>query len=194
RIRTDSRGQVDHFELASAAAEVITIFTPFSGRARFWGRMRDWFLNQQWPHAQCRLIFMDTSGDREFAGTLRRFLADCPYPDTHYLAQKVGEPGLADQPRRHYADGVRLACARIYNRMARESTTAYTLVVEDDIVPPLDAIEQLLREMDPNTATVTGAYRSRYTGDYVVWNDQGMHIPRGIGVEEVGGSGFGCVL
>jgi hypothetical protein len=67
-------------------------------------------------------------------------------------------------------------------------------VVEDDIVPPLDAIEQLLREMDPNTATVTGAYRSRYTGDYVVWNDQGMHIPRGIGVEEVGGSGFGCVL
>ena len=137
---------------------------------------------------------MDTSGDAEFGRDVRQFLADSPYPDMRYAAQIVGEPGLADKPRDDHCDAVRLACARIYNRMAREVTTPFVLVLADDIVAPPDVIERLMRAMDQWTGAVGAPYRSRTHGGYVAWNEEGDHLPGGVGVQTIGGCGFGCLL
>jgi glycosyltransferase involved in cell wall biosynthesis len=183
-----------HFECACLGQEEITIFTPLSGRTHLWPSYRDWLLSQTWPRQKSRLVLMDTSNDPEFGRTVRRFLAESPFSDTRYIARKVAEPGLADQPRRSYASAVRLACAKIYNEMARLVETPFVLVVEDDIVPPPGVVERLLRAFDPWTAAVGAPYRSRFHPDYVAWNHQIRHLPEGDGVRVIGGCGFGCLM
>ena len=84
--------------------------------------------------------------------------------------------------------------ARIYNQMAREVTTPYVLVVEDDILPPLGVIDRLLHALDRNTAVVRAPFRRDDLGHYVAWDETGEHLPRGEGVTTIGGCGFGCVL
>jgi len=84
---------------------------------------------------------------------------------------------------------------RIYNRMAHEATTEYVWIVEDDVIPPLDAAERLMRGFDEGVASVSGAYRSRFHSGYVAWDSQGKPIENaGVGVTSVGGNGFGCVI
>ena len=183
-----------YYEAAALENAEVTIFTPLAGRARLWERYRDWLLAQHWPKSQCHVFLMDTSGDPEFGRTARRFLAEAPYADTRYVARVVAEAGLADRPRRTCADEVRLACARIYNQLAREAATPFILIVEDDIIPPLDVIGQLLRGMDHATSSVTAPYRSRIDGSHVVWGDRGEDVPLGSGYQRIGGSGLGCLL
>jgi glycosyltransferase involved in cell wall biosynthesis len=172
----------------------VTIFTALSGRSSLWPAYRDWLVNQTWPRAQTRLFLMDTSCDPAFGACVRSFLADSTYADVRYAARAVAEPGLADRPRGPNSAAVRRACARIYNQMAREVTTPYVLVVEDDILPPLGVIDRLLHALDRNTAVVGAPFRARDLGHYVAWDDTGEHLPRGEGVTTIGGCGFGCVL
>ena len=191
-----SRGdepRLGYFERASLASATVTIFTPLSGRVRLWESYAAW-LQETWPRDQCCLILMDTSGDLAFGREVRQFLASCDYPDFRYIAEIVAEPGLADQPRRERIDAVRLVCARIYSRMAREVTTPFVLVVEDDILPPLGVIDQLLKSFDPGTAAVSAPYRSRLHNSYVVWDERDENRRGGDGVEAVNGTGFGCIL
>jgi hypothetical protein len=54
---------------------------------------------------------------------------------------------------------IQAAMPRIYNRMAGEATTENVLIVEDDVIPPLDAAERLMRGFDESVARVSGAYR-----------------------------------
>jgi hypothetical protein len=84
---------------------------------------------------------------------------------------------------------------RIYNEIRRRVTTNYVLIVEDDVLPPVDAIDRLMRSIDDHTVSVCGAYRSRYQSGYVAWDTQTRVLtePRD-GVQVIGGSGFGCVL
>jgi hypothetical protein len=189
----DERGP-SHFERASLAASSVSIFTALSGRTRLWDGFAAWLQAQTWPRAQCRLILMDTSGAEQFGRQVRQFLASCDYPDIRYIAQSVAQAGLADLPRIEHLSPVRLACARIYNRMAREVATPFLLVVEDDIVPPAGVIDRLMRGIDSGTAAVVAPYRSRLHGGYVVWNDRSENLGGGTGLEHVGGAGFGCIL
>jgi hypothetical protein len=183
-----------YYDLASLATAEVTIVTPLSGRRHAWDSYREWLLAQSWPLDQCRLMLLDTSADPEFGGMVRRFLADCPYHDTRYIARTVAPPGLADMPRRENAQAVRLACATIYNQLAREIRTAFTLVVEDDIVPPRGVVAQLLRGFDPWTAAVGAPYRSRFHPDHVAWDHRARHLRAGEGLQVIGGCGFGCIL
>jgi hypothetical protein len=137
---------------------------------------------------------MDTSCDPAFGASVRSFLADSRYADVRYVDRVVAEPGLADRPRGPNSAAVRLACARIYNQMAREVTTPYVLVVEDDILPPLGVIDRLLHALDRDTAAVGAPYRARVLGHYVAWDETGEHLPGGEGTMTIGGCGFGCVL
>ena len=184
----------DYHERASLAAADVTIFTPLSFRTRLWDSYAAWLGEQTWPRDQCRLVLLDTSGVASFGRMVRQFVASCDYPDVRYRAEVVAEPGLADQPRGERLGDVHLACARIYNRMAREVATPYVLVVEDDIVPPLGVIDRLLRAFDPGTAAVSAPYRSRFHDDTIVWNEWGANLSGGGGVQPVEGTGFGCIL
>lgn len=190
----DAAVRQPYFDQSSLELAEVTIFTPLAGRVEAWHRYRDWLEGQTWPRAQCRLVLMDTSGDPTFGAMVRGDLAALDYPDVRYQAVAVGSPGLADLPRAEHVAAVRLACARIYGRMARDLGTAFVLVVEDDVIPAPGAIGGLLRGMDARTAVVAAPYRSRFHPGYVAWDAQRVPLERGTGLETAGGSGFGCTL
>ena len=185
-----------YFVSADLAQVTVDIVIPFSGRLRWWPRLRDWLKQQTWPHAQCRLIAINTAQSPLFAHSLRTWLASCDYSSVQYEQLATGAEGLADKWRGDaaVANAVRVAMVRIYAAAQRLVSAPYTLVVEDDILPPANAIEQLLRCVDENTASVSGAYRSR---DYAEWVVRTAGDPRGEprgAVEPVSFSGFGCLL
>ncbi|MDG3003619.1 glycosyltransferase [Paludisphaera mucosa] len=183
-----------YFDDAALQHADVTIVTPLAGRVGFWPDYRDWLATQTWPRERCQIFLVDSSGDARFGREVRGFLADCDYPATRYLALDWAEPGLADRPREHAADAVNLICARIYNRIAREVTTPFILIVEDDILPPPGVVEKLLRSMDERTAAVAAPYRSRFHEGYVAWDDEVRHYQGGEGVHPIAGCGFGCLL
>ena len=183
-----------YFDRATLSAAEVTIFTPLAGRTSLWGGYAGWLQAQTWPRDQCHLFLADTSGVPEFGRSVRQFLASCDYPDTRYACWTVEEQGLADRPRGEHLDAVRLACARIYHRMAGEITTRFVLIVEDDVIPPPGIIGRLLHAMDAGTVAVAAPYRARLHDAFVVWDDEGSNLEGGRGVESVGGSGFGCLL
>lgn len=199
------RARASYFELGALAAETLTLFVPLSGRDWAWPTLRNFLSCQRWPHDQVRLVLCDTSQSPEFSDMIRDWVATCDYADVRYYRQAAGLPGLADADRKTDLDirrAVQAAMPRIYNRLAREATTEYVWILEDDILPPLDAAERLLRGFDDVTASVSGAYFSRYRDGLVAWGsayqilDAG-DIPLAAAGElppAVGGNGFGCVM
>ncbi|MDB5339083.1 MAG: kfoC 1 [Planctomycetaceae bacterium] len=186
-----------YFDYAGLDAETVTLFIPLSGRTTLWPLFSEFLDRQQWPHDQIKLIFMDTSQNDAFSVLIRDWMRGCDYADVRHFTTSVAVPGLADRDRHNaqVQEGVRTAVARIYNRMAREVTTDYVWVLEDDILPPDDVCERLLRGFDPQTASVSAVYDSRFDGQPCVWDRNVRHYPsRGTGLQPVGGNGFGCVV
>jgi len=186
-----------YFDLRGLAHEAITLFVPLSGRTAVWPRFQQFLEQQTWPHNQVRLVLLDTSQNARFGRRLRRWISQCAYSDVRYIAEAVAEPGLADADRRlpEVQDAVRMAAARIYNRIARDVTGTFLWIVEDDVIPPNNAAELLLQGFDHTTASVAGPYPSRFHDGYVAWTS-GREIirERGDGVETIEGNGFGCTL
>ena len=138
---------------------------------------------------------MDTSGDPAFGRTVRQWIAGSDYTDARYLTADVAPAGVADADRRENKTAVQQAMTRIYNRMVADLGTEYALIVEDDVIPPADVVERLLRSMGTDVASVAAPYKSRFHAGYVVWGrDWRTFAKRGRGVERIGGNGFGCTL
>lgn len=192
-------GQVDPQQYRVTAGldyEPITLFVPLSGRAWAWPQFRAWLDGQTWPRELIRLVLCDTSQDARFHALLRRWVDATDYPDVRLYTQDVARPGVADADRH---DGkvrseVQTAVASIYRRAVAELTTDYAVIVEDDIVPPVDAISRLMDSMNEETASVSAAYPHRFESGVVAWHRIGSCLQNGSGVVDVGGNGFGCVL
>lgn len=186
---------------------VVTLFIPLSGRKWMWSRFRDYLDRQSWPHGQIKLILMDTSRDAEFSAMVREWIASCDYKDVRHVQLDVGTPGLADlnrRERKHY-DEVRLSMCKIYNQLRLMLETPYVWILEDDIIPPDDVLDRLLRNFTHEVGAVTAPYQSRYNGEPIVWVEDGVKnvkppkkaTPPGPGepqVTEMRGSGFGCLV
>lgn len=183
--------------LAGLSAETVMLFIPLSGRLNAWYKLSQFLIEQDWPHNQIKLFLLNTSDNQIFSSIVRHWCARCDYQDIHYVQLNVGPPGLADADRtdsQTFTD-VNIAMGRIYNLMARNISTNYVWIVEDDIVPPLDACRRLLRAFDHNTLSVTGAYQHRYRNGYVCWKgDPTQILEGGSGIQDISGNGFGCVL
>lgn len=176
--------------------ETLTLFVALSGRAWAWPRFRDWLEAQTWPRDQTRLILCDTSQDARFHTLLRRWASQSKYPDVRLYQQDVAVPGVADADRHDITvrRAVQTAVGRIYRRAAQEIRTDFALIVEDDIIPPVDAARRLINSMEMRVASVSGVYRSRFQPSVVAWKKWGHPLPTSSGVETITGNGFGCVL
>lgn len=85
--------------------------------------------------------------------------------------------------------------ARVYSAIATEVTSDYVWILEDDVVPPDDVCERLLRGFDETTASVSAVYPSRYDRLPCVWDQHRQHYqPVPAGLRPVHGNGFGCVM
>lgn len=198
--RTANWQRWTHFERAGIALDEITISVPFSGRRQWWPRMREWLEQQTWPRSQTRLLFIDSSGDAEFGWTLKTWLAESEDWRSVQYVRHDQATGLADA-NRHAHDvyrAVQREMPRLYNPLRHLVGTPWLLNLEDDIKAPLDAAERLLRSFTDQVASVSGVYRSRYQDAFVAWPvGKGPPISftaAGIGVQQVGGNGFGCVM
>lgn len=199
--------QPDYYPHAGLAGEHVTVFLPLSGRREYWdSHLQPWLDAQSWPRSQTRLVIADTSQDPEFGKAVRAWLAASDYAahDARYYSQVVGSAGLADLARIGSVDveaRVNDACRQIYGRMARELTTPYVLIVEDDHRPPVDAVDRLLHGFGPDVDAVTALYRTRFDthGGWCAWQWDGINtaahpLDTAGGVAPVGGSGFGTLL
>lgn len=196
--------ETDYFQRQRLVHEKITLFIPLAGRESLWRELRKFLDRQKWPHDQLRLILCDTSQNDQFSRLIRDWISRCDYPDVRYLRFAPGTKGLADLPRDQQIVAVNEAMCRIYNQLRQNLTTDYVWVLEDDIIPPDDLLVRLLRSFDEYTASVCAPYRSRFDGWYLVWSrerlgDNGVHqltkpLPDSPQVQQIRGSGFGCVV
>ena len=186
-----------YFDYAGLCHETVTLFIPLSGRREFWPRLTAFLERQHWPHAQTKLILVDTSRDETFHADVRSWMARCDYGDVRHLRHSVEEAGLADDDRHngHVRQRVVKAMWRIYDILPRVAETEYLWVLEDDILPPDDVCARLLRGFDARTASVAAPYLSRYHAQFLTWDQQGQAATApGEGLEVVGGNGFGCTI
>ncbi|MBM3230952.1 glycosyltransferase [Candidatus Peregrinibacteria bacterium] len=181
--------------------EEATLFLSLSGRAWAWPKTAAFLEKQTFPHDRIHLVILDTSQDEEFTSTVRRWLEHCDYRSFTLLRENVGPKGLADAHRsdERTKQTVAEACARIYNRFARNCTTTLAFVLEDDVIPPLDVYARLIGYFRQDVATVSGCYYHRNIGKPVAWTwDTTTGLPAfaepQTGVTPVGGNGFGCLV
>ncbi|RLS57116.1 MAG: glycosyltransferase [Planctomycetota bacterium] len=193
-----------YFDRQRLAHETVALFIPLAGRESLWRELRKFLDRQTWPHDRLRLILCDTSQDEQFSRLVRDWISRCDYPDVRHLRFAPGTKGLADMPRDQQIVAVNEAMCRIYNQLRQNLTSDYVWVLEDDIIPPDDVLAQLLWSFDEHTASVCAPYRSRFDGWYLVWSrerlgDNGVHqltkpLPDSQQVQQIRGSGFGCVV
>ena len=189
--------QRNYFEYAGLAHQKVMLFIPLSGRLAHWPLTAGFLDRQTWPHSQIALVLMDTSQNDDFSQAVKDWIEHCDYRDVRFMKFEAGFSGLADENRRlpDIRDQVRIAVARIYNRMLRMVDTEYVWTLEDDIIPPDDVCQQLLSCFDPKTASVASPYLSRFHEGFVVWNHSGASYEKlGYQEEVVGGNGFGCTI
>lgn len=189
-------GRREHsvYDRHGLSATAITIAIPLAGRWVEWRELSAWLDRQTWPHAQVRLLLGDTSQDPEFRMLLQEWIGRSDYPDVRLLSFSVGPKGLADESRAQRPLLVQDAVLRAWSRLARGLDTDWTLTLEDDVIPPDGAIEQLLRRVHPDVDAVLSPYLSRTGDHFVVWRGPRSVPTRGTGVERVDGGGFGCML
>lgn len=216
--------------LAGSHARSLAVATPFAGRHWALARYFEWLETQTYPHDRIHLFFLDNSCDECFGNKLRTYLARCDYASATYHPihvpfeeriqqagvnrEELAQTGMAHDTNRANADldeaGRRLtqlgvACATAYNmNVVRQIVWCDDLLlVEDDVVPPLDAVEKLRLKMNQaSVAAVSGVVRSRFAQKCIAYQftrTQPLEIqhvsPSDTNHDpSIHGAGFGCLL
>lgn len=202
--KTKQAGSMDDkYKASTAESAEVTIVTALSGRAWAWPKYARWLVDQYVNgFAKLRLLLIDTSHSVEFRSFVHKdieVLYSC-FNDFRYVRMPVGDPGLADALRAINAHPVRMACAKLYNWVAREVNTPWILTVEDDILPPVDVIPRLLECATIRTMAIACPYRSRFYDGYVQSQIDATTLEllpireRQTGVQPASSLGFGCTL
>lgn len=167
----------------------LTLFIPLCGRREiFEGPFSQFLQEQYWEHSSIRLVFCDTSGDKDFADLLKQWLKTCDYPHNEYLKFECGKPTSELE--------LNNLCCDIYNVATNYTDTQYIWIVEDDVIPPPNAATRLVSNFTELTGSCTGVYRHKYETDrFLVWTNKKYRILKEReGAHLIRGCGFGCVL
>ncbi len=178
--------------------QIVTLCMALSGRTWAWPMTARFLEEQIYPHSDIRLCFLDTSQNRAFHRTVRKWLRNCDYGSFELQKMKVGEKGIAEKNRDEVWQTVAAVCSRIYQNLADRCESPFVFVLEDDIQPDTDVFVELMSHLGGNVASVSATYRHRKHDAFVAWNwsPEGtlLDVQEGKGVEAVGGNGFGCVV
>jgi glycosyltransferase involved in cell wall biosynthesis len=214
RIHADSMNSVlqqsAQWSYANAAAlpeHPVTIFTPFAGRVSVFQRYLEGLLSVQCQAKNVHLFWYNTSPDPAFDQLLRKTIATLPFGSVTYRYEPLPEDWQLTPTTlikgRISKEGMdyyyQLAVLRAYNTLIQACKTEYVLTVEDDIRLAPDTLIQLQEAMDGDVAAVIAPYRSGFYPRYEVWKKSAgllkeTYKEKNTGIEEVGGSGFGCTL
>lgn len=174
-----------------------TLFIPLSGRVGCWASLSDFLERQDIDKASCKLYLLDTSGSLEFGSLIQEWVKTCDYPNVVYEARTFSDKeALADRQRLHHFEEVNRTIIAIYNYAKTVLEGEVLFIVEDDIVPPIDAYNRLVASLTEDVFVVSGAYNVRNSDKWVLWRDlqEAVSNKAGVGVEQVAGTGFGCFV
>lgn len=184
----------EYFQFANLGLETVQIVLPLAGRAEWLPRLQCWVERQTWPRIS--VLVLDTGPDPALRRDVRQWLATL-HCETQYLplppTGSVANLERRGQPQTCHT--VQQLMPRIYLPAVQRLTREFVMWVEDDVLPPLDAIERLMWRMTESTACVSGVVVSRFNERLIGW-DKGLltRAQRGRGVERLHGTGFGCLL
>ena len=197
-----------YWKRAALLQNQITIFTPFAGRTSTLEKYVNGLKNLDFDHSLLHLHWFDTSGKSEFGQLLKETLSTFDVGRTTYSKAPLpahwghtpqslieGRVQNIDNAQYYYE----MAVIYAYNTLLTCCPTEFVLVVEDDIVPEPDALKRMLQTVDEYTSAVVAHYECHLQGRSLVWDiDRKGNVKhfskRRQGVEQVGGSGFGCSL
>lgn len=128
------------YERATLTHETVTVFVQIAGAEDWESRVRAWLDAQAWPREQVRLVLVDTSADGSATAGIREWF--------------VAAAATYDVRRYRFPVETELDAARLFIRARRETRSEYLLLVDPAEKPPVDGIEQLLRQMDERTGYV----------------------------------------
>ncbi len=195
-----SAPQYSYFQCAGLQHKTIQLMIALSGRAHTFPQLTGWLKKQSWPKHQIQLLLCDTSRCDRFGDRVRQWAANSGYNDVRViLFDPLVKPGIGDEDRSAPEQRVEVnqAVARIYTRLAQEAKSPYILIVEDDVIPPLDVVSKLLSCFEADVVSVTGVYRSRSAPNRLLhWGENGVMVKENgqVGIQPVFGNGFGCVM
>lgn len=177
---------------------LTTVFLPLSGRHACWLKLADFLSRMEIDREETKVYLLDTSNDPSFTRLVDEWVQKTDFPRVHHVRHVVhAEKRLADKPRTQYFADVNHVMVDIY-RYAQDIVEGTRLfVIEDDVIPPIDAFTRLNWSLndDPRNFSVSGAYWIRGQAAWTAWRDTREEITEaGNGVEAVMATGFGCVV
>ncbi len=192
---------------AALHAHPVTIFTTFAGRHTALDPYLDALRALKFDPALIHLHWFNTSLDPTFDAKLREAALTLPFGSItieraplpaswkHTPDSLIAERVSGGNDARYF---YQMVLVFAYNALLRSCHTEYAFVWEDDIVPAPDTLERLFAAMREDVVATVAPYRDRFRDCWLIW-DATRTVPRhrvrrGTGVEEVGGSGFGCSL
>jgi hypothetical protein len=195
--------------------DLVTLAIPWSGREHLIDEVLDAVARQSYPAGRLHVLFYDNSGSPAVGRRLRRWLLEqdgyaghAYHRDARPAVAGLSASELADAPleegelgRRRHGRALNHRVGALWNRIGQLVETDLVWCLEDDVIPPADALDRLLDRMGPMVDGVTASYRSRVVpGCQVAWRYKDLetgdpiHLEAGTGVEAIGGTGFGCAL
>ena len=142
-------------------AYTFGIVTLWSGKSAAEDELLGWLERAELP-ARTALYWVDNSGGK-LTAKLKAAYERIKHRFTALHFIDMGEPYYI-APGEPYIDIRRHShVAGLYNQVFTRVREEMVVILEDDVIPPLDGIHQLMQHFRPgsNTAFVTGVYRSR---------------------------------
>ena len=188
-VRTGS-----YYERAGLNVEPVTLVVPLC-REKYFDRLMGWIEGQT---QISDVLIIDSSDDSSFRERIKARLLSLPAKSFRYVSRSPSN-GLPDADRAKSIEtyrSVQQAMPPIYRHL-RDVATEYIMIVEDDVLPPADAVDRLLRGMDTNVGAVSGIVPSRYQLGHLIGGetlDTLMPIADRTDLQSVAFTGFGCLL
>ena len=182
----------DPVDVTMELSRGITIIVPISGRWHCLATLLKFLRDCELPKCPVILSINDNSLDTEMGALLRRFL--WTVSGAKYAA---GTSYFQDADVRPPREDAGYRTAKIYQRAADACLTKCLLTLEDDVIPPLDAIPRLYEALVKAPADVlaaAAAVPARSNGSIMAWrfpnNEPKICEPH----ETVEGVSFSCSL
>lgn len=182
-----------YYEKAHLSQAPLTIVVPLSGRESGQDVLR--WLQTQPRTENTSILILNDSGVPVASGSLQGRYSEVR------VVNVPESPADPDEPRGSFEQGreIDARMCQIYGLIYDRVHTPYLMIVEDDIRPPQDAVDMLLRGMEQWADSITGVYQNRHHPDEGL-----VMLPSGkpampdyepiFEIEPCLSSGFGCVL
>jgi len=191
-----------YYKRAALAEETVTLVVTLSGDSDLWNDFSSYLEKQSWDHNKIVLVFVDTSNDDQYSAKVRKWLFNSDYAQVFY-SRNPNNIAIGD----HYSEDtgnieiseliateLQQELANRYNLYRQFAHTNYIWTLTDDLIPPLDTCEELLRCFCDRTVSVTAAIEDRFSSNYAIWKKGFAVSKKGNGVEIVEGNSFSCAL